>query len=100
MRLVIFDVMLPGLSPEHVADGARAARAPWCLVFDAEDVAFPGTVFSEIDEHEICPLASFGIGAQVYIEGLPEESLNVADGPARIWWRGLVIGLMVRGGTS
>jgi hypothetical protein len=44
----------------------------------------------------------FAIGSDVYIEGLPQETLDEGDdsGSARIWWRALVVGHMVPGGIA
>lgn len=97
MPLVLFDVMFAGLVPEDVAGGVRAARALTVLVLDPEVDAFPGATLAEIDERGIHPLATFPVGVQVYIEGLPEETFDFDDERARIWWRGLLVGHMVRG---
>ena len=101
MSLVLFDVYVWKVDPEHVADDARAVRAGPCahVHVEAENMVITR---AEIDADDIQPLSTYAIGAKVYIEGEEGESLNDDDdtGGSRIWWRAVITGLLVPGGTA
>lgn len=100
--LVLFEIMFPGLVPEDVPDEARAVRAAAYIYIDHAHGGFGAVVRADLNGGDIHPLAMFPVGAEVFIEGTRSENLDDDDttGGSRIWWRGLLVGPMVRGGSS
>jgi hypothetical protein len=103
MSLVLFVVFAWRVVPEDVPDDARAVPAGPCAHVNVNDEIENMVITrAEIDEHDIRPLSTYPIGADLYIEGEERETFNADDetGGSRIWWRGLVVGRMVRGGSA
>jgi hypothetical protein len=102
MPLVIFDVTYKGPPPCEVSGETCAVRAAPYVCVDDEAGNPGGVTRADLNDDDIRPLGAFKIGDEVFIEGLPQETLNVDDetGRARIWWRALITGPMVPGGTS
>ena len=102
MPFVLFEVWLPAIVLERVPDDARAARTSPCIYVDESCMDLCAVVRADLDERDIHLVGDFAIGSEVYVEGLPEETIDLDDdaGPCRIWWRGLLVGLMVPGGSA
>ena len=103
MSLVLFLVFAWRVVPEDVPDDARAVPAGPCAHVNVNDEIENMVITrAEIDADDIQPLSTYAIGAKVYIEGEEGESLNDDDdtGGSRIWWRAVITGLLVPGGTA
>jgi hypothetical protein len=90
------------LVPEDVPDDARAVGAAAYIYIDHAHGGFGAVVRADLSADDIQLVGVFAIGTGVYIEGLPQETINVDDetGRSRIWWRAVITGPMVRGGST
>jgi hypothetical protein len=103
MPIVIFAVMIhKGLVADDVPRDARAVPVARYIHLDHEHGCALAVTRAQINAADIQPLATYSIGADLYIEGEPRENLDDNDdtGNARIWWRAVITGRMVRGGSA
>lgn len=101
MPLVLFDVSFDKPNPRVVPAETRAVAGEAYAHVDDEAGNPGGITAADVADDYIRQLDSFEHGAEVFVEGEPDDVLDDEEPVAtRIWWRARVILAVAPGGSA